>query len=33
VEKPIKFMSLGEKMEAIDRFYPDRNGQSDIGDG
>jgi signal recognition particle subunit SRP54 len=24
VEKPIKFISSGEKMEAIDRFYPDR---------
>lgn len=24
VEKPIKFISTGEKMEAIDRFYPDR---------
>ncbi|MGI8598843.1 MAG: signal recognition particle protein, partial [Chitinophagaceae bacterium] len=24
VEKPIKFISTGEKMEAIERFYPDR---------
>ena len=33
VEKPIKFMSLGEKMEAIDRFYPDRMASRILGMG
>jgi signal recognition particle subunit SRP54 len=33
VEKPIKFMSLGEKMEAMDRFYPDRMASRILGMG
>lgn len=33
VEKPIKFLSLGEKMEAIDRFYPDRMAGRILGMG
>lgn len=34
VEKPIKFVSNGEKMEAIDVFYPDRMARRilDMGD-
>src|SRR5258706_1498848 len=31
VEKPIKFISSGEKMEAIDRFYPDRMAGRSLG--
>lgn len=33
VEKPIKFVSSGEKMEAIDRFYPDRMAGRILGMG
>lgn len=33
VEKPIKFISSGEKMEAIDRFYPDRMAGRVLGMG
>jgi signal recognition particle subunit SRP54 len=33
VEKPIKFISTGEKMEAIDLFYPDRMAQRILGFG
>lgn len=33
VEKPIKFISTGEKMEAIDRFYPDRMAGRILGMG
>ncbi|MEM8568279.1 MAG: signal recognition particle protein, partial [Bacteroidota bacterium] len=33
VEKPIKFVSHGEKMEAIDRFYPDRMANRILGMG
>jgi signal recognition particle subunit SRP54 len=33
VEKPIKFISTGEKMEAIDVFYPDRMSQRILGMG
>lgn len=33
VEKPIKFISMGEKMEAIDRFYPDRMASRILGMG
>lgn len=33
VDKPIKFMSLGEKMEALDRFYPDRMASRILGMG
>ena len=33
VEKPIKFMSLGEKMEALDRFYPGSYGEPDSRNG
>jgi len=33
VEKPIKFVSSGEKMEAIDRFYPDRMASRILGMG
>ncbi len=33
MEKPIKFISLGEKMEAIDRFYPDRMASRILGMG
>jgi signal recognition particle subunit SRP54 len=33
VEKPIKFISSGEKMESIDRFYPDRMAGRILGMG
>ncbi|MDH4089764.1 MAG: signal recognition particle protein [Cyclobacteriaceae bacterium] len=33
VNKPIKYISLGEKMEAIDRFYPDRMASRILGMG
>ena len=33
VGKPIKFISTGEKMEAIDVFYPDRMAQRILGMG
>ncbi len=33
VEKPIKFISTGEKMEAIDAFYPDRMASRILGMG
>jgi len=33
VEKPIKFISTGEKMDAIDYFYPDRMAQRILGMG
>jgi signal recognition particle subunit SRP54 len=33
VEKPIKFVSSGEKMEALDRFYPDRMASRILGMG
>jgi signal recognition particle subunit SRP54 len=33
VEKPIKFVSTGEKMDAIDRFYPDRMASRILGMG
>jgi signal recognition particle subunit SRP54 len=33
VDKPIKFVSTGEKMEAIDRFYPDRMASRILGMG
>jgi signal recognition particle subunit SRP54 len=33
VDKPIKFVSSGEKMEAIDRFYPDRMAGRILGMG
>ncbi|MDX1629358.1 MAG: signal recognition particle protein, partial [Fulvivirga sp.] len=33
VDKPIKFISLGEKMEAIDRFHPDRMANRILGMG
>lgn len=33
VNKPIKFISTGEKMEAIDHFYPDRMAQRILGMG
>lgn len=33
VDKPIKFISTGEKMEAIDLFYPDRMAQRILGMG
>ncbi len=33
VEKPIKFISTGEKMEAIDIFYPERMAQRILGMG
>src|SRR5690606_41136133 len=33
VEKPIKFISTGEKMDAIDLFYPDRMSQRILGMG
>ncbi len=33
VEKPIKFISTGEKMEAIDTFHPDRMAQRILGMG
>ena len=33
VNKPIKFISTGEKMEALDLFYPDRMAQRILGMG
>lgn len=33
VEKPIKFISTGEKMDAIDAFHPDRMAQRILGMG
>jgi signal recognition particle subunit SRP54 len=33
VEKPIKFISTGEKMEALDQFYPDRMASRILGMG
>lgn len=33
VEKPIKFISSGEKMEALDRFHPDRMAGRILGMG
>ena len=33
VEKPIKFISTGEKMDAIDVFHPDRMAQRILGMG
>ncbi len=33
VDKPIKFVSTGEKMDAIDLFYPDRMAQRILGMG
>jgi signal recognition particle subunit SRP54 len=33
VGKPIKFVSSGEKMEALDMFYPDRMAQRILGMG
>jgi signal recognition particle subunit SRP54 len=33
VDKPIKFISSGEKMDAIDRFYPDRMASRILGMG
>jgi signal recognition particle subunit SRP54 len=33
VEKPIKFVSLGEKMESIEVFHPDRLASRIIGKG
>lgn len=33
VDKPIKFVSTGEKMEALDRFYPDRMASRILGMG
>ncbi|MFM8912900.1 MAG: signal recognition particle protein [Flammeovirgaceae bacterium] len=33
VKKPIKFISSGEKMEAIDRFYPERMAGRILGMG
>jgi len=33
VNKPIKFISTGEKMEAIDAFHPDRMAQRILGMG
>ena len=33
VEKPIKFISSGEKMEAIERFYPERMAGRILGMG
>ena len=33
VEKPIKFVSNGEKMDAIDAFYPDRMARRYPGHG
>ena len=33
VDKPIKFISTGEKMDAIDVFYPDRMAQRILGMG
>jgi signal recognition particle subunit SRP54 len=33
VQKPIKFVSSGEKMEALDRFFPDRMASRILGMG
>jgi signal recognition particle subunit SRP54 len=33
VEKPIKFISTGEKMDAMDQFYPDRMAKRILGMG
>ena len=33
VEKPIKFISTGEKLDAIDRFHPDRMSNRILGMG
>jgi signal recognition particle subunit SRP54 len=33
VDKPIKFVSTGEKMDAIDRFYPERMASRILGMG
>ena len=33
VDKPIKFISTGERMDAIDRFYPDRMSNRILGMG
>lgn len=33
VDKPIKFLSTGEKMETLDVFYPDRMAQRILGMG
>jgi len=33
VDKPIKFISTGEKMEALDRFFPDRMASRILGMG
>ncbi len=33
VEKPIKFISTGEKLEALDAFYPDRMASRILGMG
>ncbi len=33
VDKPIKYLSTGEKMEAIDQFYPDRMANRILGMG
>jgi signal recognition particle subunit SRP54 len=33
VQKPIKFISTGEKMDALDLFYPDRMAQRILGMG
>src|SRR5580658_4028143 len=33
VDKPIKFVSMGEKMDALDIFYPDRMAQRILGMG
>ena len=33
VDKPIKFIGTGEKMEAIDIFYPDRMADRILGMG
>ena len=33
VDKPIKFVSMGEKLDALDVFYPDRMAQRILGMG
>lgn len=33
VEKPIKFVGIGEKMDALDEFYPDRMANRILGMG
>jgi signal recognition particle subunit SRP54 len=33
VEKPIKFISMGEKLEALEQFYPDRMASRILGMG